>query len=159
MWTCALQKIKIKSRCQALTWCFLSVCPDISVHLSVRAENFQQNCSFLTGEISSVVISDCIYHMPHLNADVFIGTTLIWNMLGLWKEKREREREKKRGENNLIPLTSYLTSNQPPGSWQTGTSSRGQKGMLRPAHEMQSITWQCCLSFIFRSCMVKTQRH
>lgn len=62
-----MKKIKIRLRCQALTWCFLSPCPDISAHLSVRPENFQQNYSFQTGEISSVVILDCIYHMSHLN--------------------------------------------------------------------------------------------
>lgn len=92
--TCALQKIKIRSSCQAVTWYFLSVCPDISAHLSVRPENFQQNYSFPTGEISSVVISDCIYHMPHLKADVLIGTALIWNMPSLWKENRDREKKR-----------------------------------------------------------------
>lgn len=78
MWTCALQRVQIRSGFEDLTWLFLSVCPSISVHYCARPENFQHNYSLLTGEISSVVISDYFYHMPFLNADMF-SLTQYWS--------------------------------------------------------------------------------
>lgn len=74
MWTCVLQKIQIRSGFEGpegFTWFFLSVCPNETVYYSARPENFQRNYSFLTEEISSVVISDYFYHMPLSNAGMF----------------------------------------------------------------------------------------
>lgn len=78
MWTCVLQRVQIRSGFEDLTWLFLRVCPNISVHYCARTENFQHNYSFLKGEISSVVISDYFYHMPFLNADMF-SLTQYWS--------------------------------------------------------------------------------
>lgn len=93
------------------SWFFLSVCPNTSVRYSARPENFQCNYSFLTGEICSVVISDDSHpYATYKCRYVSIGIILIWSMLGSWKEYQGGE--KNRGENNLVPLTGYLVSNQ-----------------------------------------------